>query len=131
MLALPQLAWGLCAPEVNGIFPASGIVGTVVAATVRGHGLAGGTVSVFGEPGLDAAATSSSDTALNVQLTIAPGATLGERILVIETPGGIAGASFTVPVIRASAVTGFGMLAFPVELIPPSARASSMFAATA
>lgn len=95
-LLLPRLAWALCAPEVSGVFPASGEVGTVVAATVRGFGLMGATVSVFGEPGLDAAPTSSSDTALNVQLTIAAGAPLGERILVIETAGGIAGASFTV-----------------------------------
>lgn len=96
LVAVPSLVWGLCAPEVSGIFPASGIVGTNVAATVRGQGLSGATVSVFGDVGVVVSPTSSSDTALNVQITIDPSAPTGERILVIETPGGIAGASFTV-----------------------------------
>lgn len=96
LVALPRLAWGICAPEVSGIFPASGRVGTAVAATVRGAGLAGATVAVFGDTGVAANPTSSSDTALALQITIDAAAPLGERILVIETPGGIAGASFTV-----------------------------------
>jgi len=96
LVVLPNLAWGMCAPEVSGIFPASGIVGTNVAATVRGQGLAGATVSVFGDVGVVVTPSSSSDTALNVQIVIDPAAPLGERILVVETPGGVAGASFTV-----------------------------------
>lgn len=96
LVVLPGLVWSSCAPEVNGIFPASGIVGTSVSATVRGMGLSGATVSVFGDVGLTITPSASSDTALNLQIDIDPSAPLGERILVIETPGGIAGASFTV-----------------------------------
>lgn len=96
LVVLPVLVWGLCAPEVSGIFPASGLVGTNVSATVRGHSLTGATVSVFGDPGVVVTTNSSSDTALNVQIAIDPAAPVGERILVIETPGGTAGASFTV-----------------------------------
>lgn len=95
-VVLPVLVWGLCAPEVSGIFPASGLVGTNVSATVRGHSLTGATVSVFGDPGVVVTTNSSSDTALNLQIAIDPAAPLGERILVIETPGGTAGVSFTV-----------------------------------
>jgi hypothetical protein len=95
-VVIPTLAWGTCAPEVNGIFPASGLVGTNVSATVRGHGLTGATVSVFGDTGVAVTPSTSPDTALNLQIAIDPAAPLGERILVIETPAGIAGASFTV-----------------------------------
>jgi hypothetical protein len=96
LVALPTLVWGSCAPEVTGIFPASGVVQSTVAATIRGDGLAGATVSVFGDAGIVVTPTSSSDTALNVQIAIDAAAPLGERILVIETPSGVAGASFTV-----------------------------------
>jgi hypothetical protein len=93
---LPGLAQALCAPSVEGIFPASGIVGTSVTATVRGEALSDASVSVFGDAGLQVTPQANSATALTLRLDVAADAPLGERILVIETPGGIAGASFTV-----------------------------------
>ena len=96
LLSLPTFVYALCAPSVSGIFPASGIVGTNVTAVVRGEGLGNATVGVFGDPGLMITTQSNNDIALSLQIVVAPDAPLGERILVIETPGGIAGASFTV-----------------------------------
>jgi len=70
VLALPALAHAVCAPTARGIFPASGDVGTVVDAVVEGESLDGATVTVFGDPGLDAVVQSASDLAVNVHLTI-------------------------------------------------------------
>jgi hypothetical protein len=96
VLALPAVASALCAPTARGIFPASGIVGTQVDATVEGESLAGATVTVFGEPGLTAATQSTSDLAVALRLVIDAAAAPGERIIVLQTAGGSVAVSFTV-----------------------------------
>ncbi|MHC4473987.1 MAG: hypothetical protein ACYTDY_16110 [Planctomycetota bacterium] len=95
LLAAPA-AWALCAPSARGIFPASGLAGTMVTATVSGSGLAGATASVLGEPGLAVSVQSSSDTSASLQLTIDAAAAPGERIISLTTPGGTVSVSFTV-----------------------------------
>jgi hypothetical protein len=114
-----RLADALCAPSVRGIFPASGIVGTSVSATVPGMGLAGATASVFGEPGLAVSVQNAADLAVSLQLQIDAAATPGERIISLTTPGGTVAVSFTVnplggPIVAdvsppAIATQGFGL----------------------
>jgi len=89
-------AGALCAPSARGIFPASGIVGTSVSATVPGMGLAGATASVFGEPGLAVTVQNAADLAVSLQLQIDAAATPGERIISLATPAGTVAVSFTV-----------------------------------
>jgi hypothetical protein len=96
VLALPALARATCAPSARGIFPASGIVGTTVDATVEGSALSGATVAMFGDPGLVATVQSSNDLEIGVRLAIDPTAAPGERILAFTTPGGTVALSFTV-----------------------------------
>ena len=55
-LVVPARAGAVCAPAASGIFPASGIAGTSVVATISGSALDGGVLSVLGDPGLTAAA---------------------------------------------------------------------------
>jgi IPT/TIG domain-containing protein len=93
---LPCAAAAVCAPAASAIFPASGTPGTSVTATISGSALDGGTVTVFGPPGLIATVQSSTPEALSVHLDVAPDASTGERILFVETPGGTTGVSFTV-----------------------------------
>jgi hypothetical protein len=98
LLTLPALAQAACAPSARGIFPASGIVGTTVDATVEGSALEGATVAVFGDPGFVATVQSSNDLEVGVRLTIEASAAPGERILALTTPGGTVAVSFTVNV---------------------------------
>jgi hypothetical protein len=91
-----SLAAALCAPSARGIFPASGIVGTSVSATVPGMGLAGATASLFGEPGLTVTVQNAADLAVSLQLQIDPAAAPGERIISLATPAGTVAVSFTV-----------------------------------
>jgi hypothetical protein len=114
-----RLAAALCAPSVQGIFPASGIVGTSVQATVPGTGLAGATAGVFGEPGLTVTVQNAADTAVSLQLQIDAAAAPGERIVSLTTPAGTVAVSFTVnpvggPIVAdvtppAVATQGFGL----------------------
>jgi hypothetical protein len=96
VILLPAVARAVCAPSARGIFPASGIVGTVVDAVVEGQALTGATVTVFGAPGLGAAVQSASDLTAGLQLTIDATAVAGERILALTTPSGTVAVSFTV-----------------------------------
>ncbi len=93
---LPAVAGAVCAPSATGIFPASGIAGTSVTATIAGNALDGGTVTVFGASGLAASVQASAATALTLHLDLDAAATPGERLLFVETPGGTAGVSFTI-----------------------------------
>lgn len=106
LLALPALARAHCAPTARGIFPASGIVGTVVDAVVEGEALAGATVGVFGDPGLTATVQATSDLEASVRLTIDVAALPGERILALTTPGGTVAVSFTVNPVGGPIVDG-------------------------
>ena len=118
-LLFTQSVWALCAPSVQGIFPASGLVGTSVTASVPGSGLAGATASVFGEPGLAVAVQGTSDTSVSLQLTIDATAAPGERIISLNTPAGMVAVDFTVnaaggPVVasvspRSAATQGFAI----------------------
>jgi|GEM_PF-5519499 len=92
----PRAAAALCAPSAHGIFPASGIVGTSVAAVVPGMGLAGATASVLGEPGLAVTVQNATDLEVALQIDIDPAAALGERIITLTTPAGSVSVSFTV-----------------------------------
>jgi hypothetical protein len=85
-----------CAPSATGIFPASASAPATLTATIAGSALAGGPVSIFGDPGLIATVQSSSDTELSVRLDLDAAAVPGERLLFVETPGGTTGVSFTV-----------------------------------
>ena len=108
-----------CAPSARGIFPASGIVGTTVGATVTGTGLTGATVIVFGEPGLTATVQNSSDTSVSLNLTIDPAAAVGERILSLSTAEGTVSVNFTVnpaggPIVTGIAPVGVATQGFPI-----------------
>jgi hypothetical protein len=96
LLLIARNAGALCAPSAEGIFPASGIVGTTVNAIVPGLGLAGATASVVGSPGLDVAVQNATDVEVSLQLTIDPAALPGERILTLTTAAGAVNLSFTV-----------------------------------
>src|SRR5262245_54731160 len=96
VLLAARLAAAVCAPSTTGIFPASGIVGTSVGATVRGMGLAGATASVFGDPGLGVTVQNAGDLAVSLQLDIDAAAVPGERIISLTTPAGTVAVSFTV-----------------------------------
>jgi hypothetical protein len=96
LLALPPRGAATCAPAATGIFPASGLAGSSITATIVGTGLTGGTLTIYGEPGLTATVQSSMDTALTVRLDLAAAAAPGERIISLDTPGGRTGLSFVI-----------------------------------
>jgi hypothetical protein len=96
LLLVGRTAGALCAPSAEGIFPASGIVGTVVNATVPGMGLTGATASVIGSPGLDVVVQNATDLDASLQLTIDAAALPGERIVTLTTAAGAVNLSFTV-----------------------------------
>lgn len=96
VVLLPVVAQAVCAPAARGIFPASGVAGTIVDAVVEGQALTGAAVTVFGDAGLDAAVQSASDLTANLRLTIDAAAVPGERILALTTAGGTVAVSFTV-----------------------------------
>src|SRR5262249_33983974 len=79
LITMPGRAAAVCAPAANALFPASGITGTSVIATISGEGLAGGTLTVYGDAGLTATVQSSTDTALTARLDLAATAGPGER----------------------------------------------------
>ena len=95
-LVVPARAGAVCAPAASGIFPASGIAGTSVVATISGSALDGGVLSVLGDPGLTATLQSSAPATLTVRLDLDATATPGERLIFVDTPGGSTGVSFTI-----------------------------------
>jgi hypothetical protein len=120
-LAAPALTRADCAPSSRSILPASGIVGTQVAAVVEGEALAGVSVTVLGDAGLGVAVTSTSDLAANLQLTIDAAAVPGERILVLETPAGSTAVSFTVnaaggPIVASLSPPLIATLGLPLDV---------------
>jgi len=122
LLLAPGLAHAVCAPAATGIFPASGIAPSTVSATIVGSGLDGGTVTVFGDPGLTANVQGSSDTQLSLQLELDPAAAPGERLLFVETPGGTTGVSFTVepatgPVVATVSPALVATLGLPLDVM--------------
>ena len=121
VLFTARLAAAFCAPSAQGIFPASGIVGTTVDAVVSGDGLAGATASVLGEPGVAVTVQNAVDTAVSLQLVIDPAAALGERIISLETPAGTVSVSFTVnpaggPIVEDVSPTPILTQGFPLDL---------------
>jgi len=97
-LVVPARAGAVCAPAASGIFPASGIAGTSVVATISGSALDGGVLSVLGDPGLTATLQSSAPATLTVRLDLDAAAVPGERLIFVDTPGGSTGVSFTINV---------------------------------
>jgi len=95
-LVVPARAGAVCAPAASGIFPASGIAGTSVVATISGSALDGGVLSVLGDPGLTATLQSSAPATLTVRLDLDAAAVPGERLIFVDTPGGSTGVSFTI-----------------------------------
>jgi hypothetical protein len=135
VLVLPALAHAVCAPTARGIFPASGIVGTVVDAVVEGESLGGATVTVFGDPGLDAAVQSTSALTVNVRLTIAADAIPGERILAFTTAGGTVAVSFTVnpaggPIVATVSPPLLATLGLPLDVTVTGASLGGVTPAT-
>jgi hypothetical protein len=121
VLFAPRLAAALCAPSAEGIFPASGIVGTTVDAVVPGTGLAGATAVVIGEPGLAVTVQNAGDLAVSLQLQVDAAAAPGERILSLETPVGSVSVSFTVnpaggPIVEDVSPTPIATQGFPLDL---------------
>jgi hypothetical protein len=115
-------AWSACAPSAQGIFPASGIVGTSVPATVSGSGLTGATASVFGEPGLSVSVSTATDATVNLQLQIDAAAAPGERIITLTTATGIVAVDFTVnpaggPIVTGVAPTPTATQGFALDLV--------------
>jgi hypothetical protein len=96
LLLIGRHAGALCAPSAEGVFPASGIVGTTVNAIVPGMGLAGATASVVGSPGLDVSVQNASDLEVSLQLTIDAAALPGERVVTLTNAAGSVSLSFTV-----------------------------------
>ncbi|MGH7896280.1 MAG: hypothetical protein ACREQL_16560 [Candidatus Binatia bacterium] len=121
LVALAPRAGAVCAPSASGIFPASGIVGTQVDATIEGAALSGATITVVGDGGLAATVQSTSDLQVGVRLTIDAAAPVGERILIVDTPGGSAAVSFTVnpaggPIVAAVSPPLVGILGQPLDV---------------
>lgn len=121
VLLTARLAGALCAPSAEGIFPASGIVGTTVDAVVPGMGLAGATASVSGSPGVTAIVQNATDLVVSLQLQIDPAAELGERIIFLTTPAGTVAVSFTVnpaggPIVEDVAPPPILTQGFPLDL---------------
>jgi hypothetical protein len=121
VLLVARLAVALCAPSAEGIFPASGIVGTTVDAVVPGTGLAGATATVLGEPGLGVTVQNAADTAVSLQLQIDALALPGERIITLETPAGSVSVNFTVnpaggPIVADVSPTPIATQGFPLDL---------------
>jgi hypothetical protein len=110
-----RAAYALCAPSARGIFPASGVVGTTVPATVTGSGLAGVTAQVFGDAGLAAAVQATSDTTVGLTLTIDPAAAPGERIIALANSGGTVYVSFTVNAAGGPIATGVSPTAIATQ----------------
>jgi hypothetical protein len=110
--------YALCAPSVQGIFPASGVVGTNVSATVVGTELNGATASVFGEPGFGVNVTNSSATTVTLQITIDAAAAPGERIISLTTPGGTVAVDFTVNPAGGLIVTSAAPAAIGTQGVP-------------
>lgn len=106
LLGLSPEAWATCVPTARGLFPASGIVGTTVAATVEGSALSGAVASVFGAPGLAVTVQAATDTSVSLQLTIDAAAAPGERIVSLTTAGGTVALAFTVNASGGPIVTG-------------------------
>jgi hypothetical protein len=121
LLLAPRLAGALCAPSAEGIFPASGIVGTTVDAVVPGMGLAGATASVVGDPGVAVLVQNTSDTLVSLQLQIDPAALPGERIVSLTTAAGTVSVNFTVnpaggPIVEDVSPTLIATQGFPFDL---------------
>jgi hypothetical protein len=121
VLLTARLAGALCAPSAEGIFPASGIVGTTVDAIVPGMGLADATASVTGAPGLTVMVQNATDLAVSLQLQIDPAAELGERIISLTTPAGTVAVNFTVnpaggPIVEDVAPPPILTQGFPIDL---------------
>ena len=108
LVTMPGFAAAVCAPAATAIFPASGIAGTSVTATISGEGLTGGTLTVYGDTGLTATVQSSTDIALTVRLDLAATAVPGERIIFVDTPGGTTGVSFVINVAGGPVVAAVG-----------------------
>ena len=130
LLARPASAT-LCAPSATGIFPASGIVGTSVTATVSGQGLAGATATVFGDPGLDVVVQSATDTTVTLQLTIDGAAAPGERIIFLVTTGGTLAVNFTVnptggPIVTGATPVAKGTQGFQLDLVVSGENLASL-----
>ena len=120
-LLVPALAAAVCAPAASGIFPASGIAGTSVVATVTGSALDGATVSVFGDAGLTATVQASAPATLSLRLDLAATAAPGERLIFLDTPGGSTGVSFTInpaggPVVDAVSPPLIATQAIPLDV---------------
>jgi hypothetical protein len=96
LVTAPTRAAAVCAPAATGIFPASGAAGTGITATITGSGLANANLAIYGDPGLSANVQSNADTAIAVRLDLDAAAVPGERIIFVDTPGGITGVSFVI-----------------------------------
>jgi hypothetical protein len=122
LILTARLAGALCAPSAEGIFPASGIVGTNVAALVPGTGLAGATAAVVGSPGLTATVQNAADDEVSLQLQIDAAAVPGERIITLTTAAGSVSVNFTVnpaggPIVAGVSPTPILTQGFPLDLV--------------
>ena len=117
-LVVPARAGAVCAPAASGIFPASGIAGTSVVATIGGSALDGGVLSVLGDPGLTATLQSSAPATLTVRLDLDAAAVPGERLIFVDTPGGSTGVSFTINAAGGPVVDGVSPALIATQGIP-------------
>jgi hypothetical protein len=90
-------------------------------AVVRGDALTGAAVTVVGDAGLAATVQSANGLTADVRIVVDVAAVPGERILILETPGGSAAVSFTVipaggPVIDGVSPRLVGILGQPLAV---------------
>lgn len=121
LLFVTPTASAQCGPSARGIFPASGIVGDTVNATVTGTSLTGATAQVFGESGLTVTVQNASDLSVSLQLQIDAAAAPGERVIALTTPGGSAFVGFTVnpaggPIVSTVSPTPIATRGFALDL---------------
>ena len=96
LLGIPTYVAALCAPAAQSIFPMSAVAGSDLVAVVNGEALEGATVTVVGDAGITATVQSANALTVQVRLVIDAAAVPGERIFILDTPGGSAAVSFTV-----------------------------------
>jgi hypothetical protein len=121
LLGAASGARAVCAPSAQNVFPTSAVPGSDLVATVRGDALTGATVTVVGDAGLAATVQSADALGADVHIVVDAAAVPGERILVLDTPGGSAAVSFTVippggPVLDGASPPLVGMLGQPLAI---------------
>ena len=114
-------AHAVCAPAAQSIFPPSAVAGSDLVAEVRGDALTGASVTIVGDPGLAVTVQAANALTADLRIVIDPAAAAGERILILDTPGGSAAVSFSVippggPIVDGTSPPLVGVLGQPLAV---------------